>query len=61
MADVMTEEPPRGDDPLLCAPNTILTPHVAWAPRQTRERLLNVAVENLRAFLAGTPRNVVKG
>lgn len=61
MADVMETEPPRADDPLLTAPNTILTPHVAWAPRQTRERLLSVAVGNVAAFLAGTPRNVVSG
>ena len=61
MADVMETEPPRADDPLLSAPNTILTPHVAWAPRQTRERLLSVAVGNVAAFLSGTPRNVVNG
>lgn len=59
MADVMETEPPRADDPLLAAPNTVLTPHVAWAPRQTRERLLSVAVENVRAFLGGAPQNVV--
>ena len=57
----MENEPPRADDPLLSAPNTILTPHVAWAPRQTRERLLSVAVGNVAAFLSGTPRNLVNG
>ena len=61
MADVLEQEPPRADDPLLSAPNTILTPHVAWAPRQTRERLLSVAVCNVEAFLQGAPRNVVSG
>ena len=61
MADVMETEPPRADDPLLTAPNTVLTPHVAWAPRQTRERLMAVAVGNVEAFLAGAPRNVVNG
>ena len=61
MADVMENEPLRADDPLLSAPNTILTPHVAWAPHQTRERLLSVAVGNVAAFLSGTPRNVVNG
>ncbi|MDO5299692.1 MAG: D-2-hydroxyacid dehydrogenase [Clostridia bacterium] len=59
MADVMEAEPPRAGDPLLDAPNTVITPHVAWAPRQTRERLLRTAVGNVRAFLAGEPRNVV--
>ena len=61
MADVMETEPPRADDPLLTAPNTVLTPHVAWAPRQTRERLMAVAVGNVEAFLSGAPRNVVNG
>ncbi|MGN0774900.1 MAG: D-2-hydroxyacid dehydrogenase [Candidatus Ventricola sp.] len=59
MADVLDTEPPAPGNPLLSAPNTILTPHVAWAPRQTRERLLEIAVGNVRAFLAGAPRNVV--
>lgn len=59
MADVFSLEPPQADNPLLSAPHTILTPHVAWAPRQTRERLLEIAVGNVRAFLAGAPRNVI--
>ena len=59
MADVLSAEPPSPDNPLLSAPNTILTPHVAWAPRQTRTRLLEIAVGNVRAFLDGAPRNVV--
>ena len=59
MADVLSAEPPAEDNPLLHAPNTVLTPHVAWAPRQTRERLLGIVVENVRAFIAGTPVNVV--
>lgn len=61
MTDVMECEPPRADDPLLSAPNTVITPHVAWAPRETRERLLSIAVGNVQAFLAGAPRNVVSG
>lgn len=61
MADVMDTEPPRAYDPLLSAPNTVITPHVAWAPLQTRERLLSVAVGNVEAFLKGSPRNVVSG
>ena len=61
MADVMDVEPPCADNPLLRAPNTVITPHVAWAPRETRERLLDIAVGNVAAYLAGTPRNVVSG
>lgn len=59
LADVMDTEPPCEEDPLLSAPNTVLTPHVAWAPLQTRRRLLDAVTENLRAYLAGESRNVV--
>ncbi|MBR5288240.1 MAG: D-2-hydroxyacid dehydrogenase [Clostridia bacterium] len=59
LADVMDTEPPSAQDPLLAAPNTVLTPHVAWAPLETRKRLLDVVVANLRAYLAGQPQNVV--
>lgn len=59
MTDVLSSEPPKADNPLLAAPNTIITPHVAWAPLQTRKRLLNVAVGNVAAYLSGEPRNVV--
>lgn len=59
MADVLCQEPPTVECPLLHAPNTVLTPHVAWAPRQTRERLLHIVVDNVRAFVQGAPRNVV--
>lgn len=61
MADVVDVEPPTADNPLLSAPNTIITPHVAWAPLQTRARLLSVAVGNVQAFLDRAPRNVVNG
>jgi len=57
--DVLTEEPPPADNPLLTAPNCFITPHIAWASRAARRRLLDTAVENVRAFLAGTPKNVV--
>ena len=60
-ADVLTVEPPRGGSPLLGAPNCILTPHIAWAPLESRTRLMNTAVANLRAFLDGAPQNVVAG
>ena len=58
-ADVVSKEPIDPDNPLLTAPNCILTPHIAWAPKETRVRLHAAAVENLRAFLAGAPQNVV--
>ncbi len=57
--DVLSEEPPPADHPLLDAPNCYITPHIAWATRSARRRLLDAAVENVRAFLAGSPRNVV--
>ncbi len=58
-ADVLTTEPQRKDCPLIGAKNCILTPHVAWAPKETRARLFGILVENLRAYLAGEARNVV--
>lgn len=58
-ADVVSAEPIGADNPLLTAPNCYLTPHIAWAPKETRVRLHGVVLENLRAFLAGRPQNVV--
>lgn len=57
--DVLSEEPPPADHPLLGLPNCILTPHNAWASREARDRLLDGVVKNIRAFLAGKPENVV--
>lgn len=57
--DVLSAEPPSADNPLLTAPNCIITPHIAWAPKETRQRLLDTVYDNLRDFLAGNPRNVV--
>lgn len=57
--DVLSVEPPPAANPLLSARNCLVTPHVAWATRAARERLLRTAVENLGAFLGGRPRNVV--
>ena len=57
--DVASSEPIAADNPLLTAPNCILTPHIAWATSAARVRLMDIAVENLRAFLAGKPINVV--
>jgi len=58
-ADVLTEEPPRWSQPLLHCPNAYITPHVAWATREARERLLATAIENVRAFVEHRPQNVV--
>lgn len=57
--DVVRTEPIRADNPLLKAKNCIITPHISWAPKESRMRLMEVAVENLRAFLSGNPINVV--
>ena len=58
-ADVVSTEPIRGDNPLLKAPNMIITPHMAWGAKESRGRLMNQAVENLKAFLSGNPVNTV--
>lgn len=58
-ADVVSKEPIAANNPLLTAPNCYLTPHIAWAPKETRLRLHHIAAENLRMFLNGTPQNVV--
>ncbi len=57
--DVLSTEPPRDDNPLLGAKHCIVTPHIAWATHSSRARLMEVVVENVRAFLAGKPQNVV--
>ena len=58
-ADVLTEEPPKADNPLLQQPNAFTTPHIAWASKEARVRLLQVATDNVRAFVNGKPQNVV--
>jgi glycerate dehydrogenase len=57
--DVLAMEPPRADHPLFQARNCFITPHMAWATLAARRRLMDTVVENVRAFLAGEPRNVV--
>ncbi len=57
--DVLDVEPPPAANPLLGAPNCYITPHIAWATRSARQRLLGIAIDNVRAFLAGKPINVV--
>ena len=58
-ADVLTEEPPKADNPLLSQPNAFITPHIAWATQEARTRLLQVAISNVKAFLDTKPQNVV--
>lgn len=57
--DVVSTEPIKMDNPLLKAKNCIITPHISWAPKESRERLMNIAIENLNQFLEGNPINVV--
>ena len=57
--DVVSEEPIPANHPLLGLDNCLITPHIAWAPKESRQRLMDVAAENLRAFLNGTPQNDV--
>ena len=57
--DVLDKEPPRIDNPLLSAPNIRITPHISWATYEARKRLIDIAVENLECYLAGSPQNVV--
>lgn len=58
-ADVMTDEPPSADNPLLRCMHAYLTPHIAWATREARTRLIDIAIDNVRAFCEGKPQNVV--
>ncbi len=57
--DVLSSEPPSHDNPLLTAKNCTITPHIAWATTEARERLMNIAAHNIRTFLDGRPGNVV--
>lgn len=57
--DVVSTEPIKGDNPLLSAKNCIITPHIAWAPKESRKRLMDIAVNNLQAFIRENPVNVV--
>lgn len=59
--DVLSEEPPRADNPLLSAPNTLITPHIAWATTRARQNIIDLTAENIRRWQAGTPVNVVNG
>ena len=57
--DVVSTEPIKADNPLLAAKNCLITPHISWAPKESRQRIMDCSAENLRAFAAGSPVNVV--
>lgn len=59
--DVVSTEPIKPDNPLLNAKNCIITPHISWAPKESRQRIMDCAVDNLKAYIAGAPINVVNG
>ncbi len=59
--DVVSVEPITMDNPLLSAKNCIITPHISWAPKESRQRIMDIAVENVKAYIAGAPINVVNG
>jgi len=58
-ADVLSDEPPKADNPLLSCPNAFITPHIAWATKEARTRLVSIAIGNVQAFLSARPINVV--
>lgn len=57
--DVVSKEPIRDDNPLLTAKNCLITPHISWAPKESRQRIMDCTEENIRSFLAGSPQNLV--
>jgi len=58
--DMLTVEPPAGSNPLLTARNCLVTPHIAWATREARARLMEEVIGNISGYFGGNPRNVIK-
>ncbi len=58
--DVLSVEPPAATNPLLSARNCLVTPHIAWATREARARLMDLAIGNISGWTSGNPRNVIK-
>ena len=56
---LLSTEPIKADNPLLQAKNCIITPHISWAPKESRQRIMDITVDNVKAFLNGAPQNVV--
>ena len=57
--DVVYTEPIRPDNPLLSAPNCIITPHMSWGAKEARQRIMDITADNVKAYLAGSPINIV--
>ena len=57
--DVVSSEPIKGDNPLLTAKNCIITPHISWAAKESRQRIMDCTAANIRAYLEGRPANIV--
>ena len=57
--DGVSTEPIKHDNPLLTAKNCLITPHISWAPKESRQRLMDIAVDNLKAYVEGNPQNIV--
>ena len=57
--DVVSTEPIKADNPLLTAKNCLITPHISWAAKEARQRIMDITVDNIRSYVEGDPKNVV--